>query len=176
MNADEKAQLLTELEAGRRELTRFLSGVTEDVARRSPGPGRWSVLECMEHVALGEAYMLAQVEGATFSEAPIVNSAREKAIAERGQDRTTRFEAPDVAKPTGRFATLKEAADHFGVSRARTMKFVENCSDDLRARLAHHPVIGVVNSYETLLLMAAHALRHTQQIREILDAVSAPKG
>jgi hypothetical protein len=174
MNSKEKAEMLAGLESGQQAIIGVLSGVTEDVARRSPGNGRWSVLECIEHVALGEAYFLAQLEGATLSEAPLVNSAREKAIVERGADRTTRYEAPDVARPTGRFATLKDATDHFTASRARTLNFVESCSDDLRARLAHHPVIGVVNSHEVLLLMTAHSLRHTHQIREILDAVNPP--
>ncbi len=124
---------------------------------------------------MGEAYMLAQVENATRLEAAVVNSARERAILERGTDRTTRFESPDVAKPAGRFATLREAFDHFDASRTRALKLVENCSEDLRARLAHHPVIGDVNSYETLLLMTVHPLRHTQQIREILEAVKTPQ-
>lgn len=166
--------MLASLETGQQAVIGVLSGVTEDVARRSPGPGRWSVLECMEHLAVAEAYLLAQVEGAARSETPVVNLAREKAIVERGRDRTKRIEAPDAAKPTGRFATLKEAADHFGASRARTLKFVESCEGDLRARLAHHPLIGTVNCYENLLIMAAHPLRHTQQIREILDVVNPP--
>jgi hypothetical protein len=172
MNGIEKAEMLASLESGRQALAGVLSGVTEDAARRSPGPGRWSVLECMEHLAVAEAYLLAQAEGATLHEAPVVNTAREKAIRERGADRSKRIEAPDVAKPAGRFATLKAAADHFGASRARTLKFVEGCSDDLRARLCHHPLIGSVNCYENLLIMAAHPLRHTQQIRETLEALN----
>jgi len=171
MNAIEKAEMLANLESGRQALIEAVSGVTEDVALRRPGPGKWSVLECVEHLAVAEAYLLAQVEGATRSEAPVVNAAREKAIVQRGLDRTKRVEAPDAAKPTGRFSTLKDARDHFDATRARTLKFVENCGEDLRARLAHHPLIGTVNCYENLLIMAVHPHRHTKQIQEILETV-----
>jgi hypothetical protein len=38
---------------------------------------------------------------------------------------------------------------------------------DLRRELTSHPLIGVVNCYEILLMMAVHLHRHARQIEEI---------
>ena len=50
MEAREKEKLLADLESGRQALLDILRGVTEDVAERIPAPGRWSILECVEHL------------------------------------------------------------------------------------------------------------------------------
>jgi len=42
-------------------------------------------------------------------------------------------------------------------------------------RTAHHPLIGDVNCYETLLIMAIHPHRHAPQIQEIRDALATAR-
>jgi hypothetical protein len=37
---------------------------------------------------------------------------------------------------------------------------------DLRAKLTMHPIAGIVNCYERLLIMAVHPRRHALQIEE----------
>jgi uncharacterized damage-inducible protein DinB len=169
MHVEDRIEVLAILQSGREVLAEVLSNVSEETARRSPGAGRWSILECMEHVALAEEYLLAQVCNAKRSDIPMVNIAREAAIAERGMNRTRRVEAPDSAKPRNRFATLKEAFDHFQATRSKTIQFVEDCLDDPRSMIAQHPILGTANNYEMLLIMAVHPHRHAGQIREILN-------
>jgi hypothetical protein len=164
----DKQELLTILDAGRDAFLAAVSNVTEDVARLSPGPGRWSVLECAEHVALAEQHMLLQLQNATLSPEPVINTAREAAIKRRAGVRTTRVEAPDAAKPIGRFHSLSKAIEHFLTLRRRTVELVQS-AEDLRALSTTHPVIGPVNGYEMLLMMALHLQRHALQIREIRD-------
>jgi hypothetical protein len=41
-----------QLESARAELIAVVSSLTEAQARARPAPGRWSVLECLEHVKL----------------------------------------------------------------------------------------------------------------------------
>ena len=59
MEPEERAQLLADLERGRNALLEVLDGVTEEVAAKSPGVGRWSVMECVEHLALSEDYLFS---------------------------------------------------------------------------------------------------------------------
>src|SRR5262249_5599985 len=113
METDEKQALLRKLTEGRNVLLKAIDGITEELARRSPAPGKWSVLECMEHVTLAEDYMFAQVAAAHRSDSPVVNRQREEAIQERGLDRTRRVEAPREARPSGRFVKLEDAPRHF---------------------------------------------------------------
>ena len=168
MRLSDKQDLLTILDEGRDAFISALSNVTDDVARRNPGPGRWSVLECAEHVAVAEEYMLMQLQSATPAE-PVINAAREYAIKKRAGVRTTRVEAPDAAKPIGRFSSITEAIEHFLVWRDRTIQLVQ-AAEDLRAIATTHPVIGPVNGYEMLLMMAMHPRRHALQIAEIRNA------
>ena len=171
MTNEEKAEMLANLVSGREALLQAMQGLTDDHSARRPEPGRWSVLECVEHVAIAEEYLLDQVVSSRPADGPMLNTARENAIRKRGRDRSNRIEAPDVALPRGRFSSLEDARDHFVSTRSRTIEFVEGCREELRRRLARHPLIGQVNCYELLLIMASHPHRHAEQIRETVKAV-----
>jgi len=173
MNEEEKLQLIESLRVGREKLINAVNGVSEQLASTRPETDRWSILECVEHLILAEDYMFGRLKVARSSSGPVINALREKAIREKGHDRTRRVNSPDVAIPSGRYATLEEARQIFLASRQRTIEFVETCTEDLRARLTDHPLIGQVNCYETLLIMAAHPFRHSEQISEVRKALSA---
>jgi hypothetical protein len=104
----------------------------------------------------------------------VVNHQREAGILARGADRIHPGVSPEVVRPAGRLTTLADATRHFLQSRAGTVRFVENCAEDLRARLTTHPLLGPVNGYETPLLMAVHPHRHAGQIEEIRAALHRP--
>ena len=152
-----------------------LNGVTEDTAARHPAPGRWSILDCVEHVIFAEDYLLAQIMTATHLDAPLRNEKRETAIPARGLDRSRVIECPDLAKPSGRFPTIRDALQQFLASRMSTMSFVESCTADLRSQSIPHPLFGDVSCYEALLMIAVHSLRHTKQIEECREALLLPR-
>ena len=141
---------------------------------KSPGPGRWSALECAEHVAVSEDFLFSQLIEARPAGVPLVNHQREAGILARDADRTHPGVSPEVVRPIGRFPTLADALRHFLQSRDQTVRFVESCAEDLRSRLTTHPLLGPMNGYETLLLMAVHPHRHAKQIDEIGAAVRLP--
>ena len=173
MEALEKEAVRAHLEKGRKALLDALSGVTEDVAARKPAPGKWSVLECVEHVAIAEEYLFSQIS-ASWPADGAANRDREALILSRGADRTRPRQSPEALRPAGRFPTLHEAVQHFLAAREGTIRFIENCGDDLRSSLTSHPVIGTVSCYENLLQMAMHPERHAKQIEEIKTALRSP--
>jgi len=173
MDAREKQELLESLESGREALLAELAGLTEEQAARAPAPGRWSARECVEHLFLVEDYLFRQISASQPSDTPVGSRMRENNILKRGADRGRRIEAPEVARPTGRFPTLAAALDAFVRSRVQTIHYVHALKEDPRTRTAHHPLIGPVNCYENLLIIAIHPHRHVQQIREIREAISA---
>ncbi len=175
MDAHDKQQLLNSLESGRAALIAALDGVAEDEAKLVPEPGRWSVLECVEHLFLVENNLLERVIASQPSETPVGSRALEERIRQRGADRSNRLEAPDQARPTGRFPTLAQALAAFLGKREQTIAYVRSTNDDLRSRATTHPLIGVVNSYENLLIMAIHPHRHSAQIQEIRAVVAAAR-
>jgi hypothetical protein len=175
MDAREKLEILESLESGRAALIAELDGLNEDLAARAPVPGRWSARECVEHLCLVEDYLFAQIAASQPSETPVGSRMRENSILKRGADRTRTLEAPEVVRPTGRFATLAEAVRAFVTSRDRTIRYVRASNEDMRARTAHHPLLGPVNCQEILSIMAIHPHRHAGQIREIRKTVSAAR-
>ena len=80
--------------------------------------------------------------------------------------RAKKFQAPEFAHPTGRYATLSEAVQRFVAARERMVRWVEDCDFDLRRRSVVHPAFGVISGYEMILIGAAHAARHARQIVE----------
>jgi len=167
MEIQEKTEIIHSLQSGLDAIVLSIQGITEESAMRKPGGEKWSILECMEHIAIAEVHMFGQIALASKADAPVINKGREALIRKRGADRSRKIEAPDVAKPNGRFQTLEDATRHFCDARRRTLDFVENCNTDLRAMLTTHPVAGQVNCHEMLLIMSAHPFRHAEQIAEI---------
>jgi hypothetical protein len=149
-----------------------LSGVTESLAVLHPASERWSILQCVEHVNLAERYLFSLIETSTITDTPLNDEQREMRIATRGADRSIRRESPAYALPRGSFSTLQEALQGFLASRERTIRFVNTNEENLRSKIAVHPIIGTVNCYEVLLLMAVHPARHAKQIDEIKAATA----
>jgi len=95
MDKHEKEKLVADLESGRQTLMDVLKGITEDLAARTP-PGRWSILECVEHLAVSEDYLFSQIAVSHSSSVPVVNEKREALIVARGLDRTKPVSSPEV--------------------------------------------------------------------------------
>ena len=164
----EKAKLLEALRTGGEA---FLCSVAEVACRVRPAENRWSVLECAEHIAVAEEVMLGLVTGERKARDPDAPK-RDERILRSGTDRSTKFDASDQSQPRGRFSTVGEAVAHFQAVRERTLHLVEQTREDLRATEVKHPhrAVGVISTYECLLLMGSHVQRHALQIEEIKNS------
>jgi hypothetical protein len=170
----DKATLLETLRKGEEAFLHSVAGVSETTCRLRPAEDRWSVLECAEHVAVAEEVMLGLVTGkrqTRNAEEP----KRDSRILRSGTDRSMRFDASNQSRPRGRFSTLAEAVAHFQAVRERTLRLVRETSEDLRGTEVTHPhhVVGVISTYECLLLMGSHAQRHALQIEEVMEEIKS---
>jgi hypothetical protein len=167
MEPNERHEILALLEQSRAALLAAVDGVTDERASRVPGPGRWSILGCVEHVAILENYLFSQIGKATPSPTPATNPVREAKMLAFGADRSRRIESPPEGYPTGALPTLPSALEHLHESRNHTMEFVRSNQEDLRSRVTWHPILKQANCHEMLLSMGLHVLRHVKQIEEI---------
>jgi uncharacterized damage-inducible protein DinB len=167
MDPNQRRQILTLLEEGRAAVPASVAGISDETAARIPAPGRWSILGCVEHIAISEDYLFEQIGRAVPSSTPAINPQREAKMLARGTDRTRRIESPPEGHPSGTFPSLAAAVVHFIESRDRTIEFVQRTQDDLRTQMTWHPILGAANNYEMLISMGVHALRHVGQIEEI---------
>ena len=168
MPESDKAEILCRLNEGEAALLHVLDGISETDAARRPGEGRWSVVECVEHMTASEAALLERLREAQPAAESQEDLAREAKFAGLALDRQRRIEAPEEVRPRGDCAGLGAALERFRAVRAETLRFVEEFKGELRSSLAVHPLIRrPVNCYEMLLLMALHPQRHAEQIAEI---------
>ena len=164
----DKAALLTLLRESRERFLRSFAGVSEEQSRQKPATDCWCVLETVEHLTAAETIQLKLI---STQRRPRTADApnREQDFIRMVPDRGHKMQAPEPARPCGRFATLAEATQQFQATRASVIQFVEQTTEDFRAtEVKHpHPAAGIVSTFEMLVIMAMHAERHARQVEEI---------
>jgi hypothetical protein len=166
MSDADRQEILRLLQDGADALAKALEGIEESTAARRPRPESWSVVECVEHLALTETALLSRLRDATPSDSSQEDRAREAKFQDLAMNRARRIEAPEPVIPKGSTG-LAQAVEGFHAARRETVRFVDQFPGDLRSWLTVHPLITrPVNCYEMLLLMAMHPRRHALQIAE----------
>lgn len=134
------------------------------------GPDRWSIAEVAEHIAISETTIRELVTAKMLKEPAIArdpNTLSDEKLLAGLLDRTSRFQAPEMLKPTNRWATRDALTKEFLVAREKTTTYVSTTTDDLHGHGGPHPVFKVLDGYQWLLLLSGHSARHTAQIEEV---------
>jgi DinB superfamily len=146
-------------------------GLSEAQLNFKAAPEKWSVKECMFHIAGAEKLLWTMFEGAMKAPANPEKRSEIKVTDEQFvkmvEDRTTKAQAPEPIQPknTG-YATLDAAIEDFKMNRAAHIKYLKNSTEDLRNHVVQMP-FGYIDCYQLYLMIAAHSNRHTQQINEV---------
>jgi len=179
MTDAERAYLVEQLELSKKNMLASISGLTEAQWRYKPAPTVWSVAECAEHLVLAEDFMFKSEQDLLKTPAvprlATANSQVDHAFVAGVLDRSHKVTAPEPITPAGgKFATPAEAAREFTMRRNKTIEYAKTTQDDLRVHAAPGP-LGQMDAYQFMLLIAAHAGRHTLQIREVEANAGYPK-
>jgi hypothetical protein len=161
--------LIATLTSSLETLRESLAGITEEDARKCPAPGQWSAIDCVEHLTIAEQATLARLKTAEPLAEPVYLPEREAGMKAGVLSRDTRVQGPPAVMPTGRFASLSEALEAFAAARGQTIEYVQTVP--MRSLQVTHPFFGPISAYELAALAAAHAVRHSLQIREIRQHV-----
>lgn len=168
------SDLINQLQETRDTFLAGVSGISNAQGKFKPAPDRWSIEECAEHIALVENGLLARLTQEATPSEHVVRPERQAELHKLGRDRSGKRQAPERARPTGRFGSLSKALEEFAANREKTLAYLRGCTDDLHARTVVHP-IGAMTSHELVILMSAHTLRHLEQIREVQSAPGYPR-
>jgi hypothetical protein len=180
LTPEERAAALKSLQATRDAFLQSIAGLSEKQWRFKPAPDRWSVAEVSEHIAVSESTIFGFVQ-TKFMASPADPSKRaevagkDEIILTKVPDRSHKVQAPEILKPTNRWATEAEVIKAFEDSREATMDYVRTTNDDLRDHFGPHPVLGPLDAYQWILLISAHSERHTKQIEEVKADPNFPK-
>lgn len=169
-------KLLQETETG---IFTTVKDLSETQLNFKPAADKWSVAECIKHIAAAEKELWAMAEPALsqpanpekradikFSDDELIN-----AVEDRTQKSKT-FAALEPANSP--YKTILEALAAFKAGREKLITLVKESKADLRNHVLVFPV-GTYDSYQFILLIAAHSNRHTQQIDEVKANPDFPK-
>jgi hypothetical protein len=176
----EREHAVAELESSRTVFLEATHGLSEAQWNFKPGPDRWSIAECSEHIGVTEAFILNLIteqalKGPAEPEKLSQVQGKDAAIMVMGVDRSSKFKAPEVIQPTRRWTTSGEITKNILQNRARTIEFVNTTQEDLRDHFMDHPVFKTLDTYQWILLTSAHMRRHTAQILEVKADPNFPK-
>ena len=177
ISAVERERALAQLKDTRNGLQEAVKGLSEAQWNYKAGPDKWSIAEVAEHLALTEELITKGIFP-QLANAPAPGDTHDASkvdakIAAVMPDRSTKYQAPDMLHPTGRW-TPSVSVEHFLAARAETVKFL-NTTHDLRGHVVSHPAFGPLDGYEWVLAVAGHTARHTQQILEVKADAGYPK-
>lgn len=153
--------------------------LSEAQLKFKPAANKWSIEECIKHIAAAEQNLWTMVTqaltkpanpeqraGIKFTDEQLV-----KAVEDRSHKSKT-FAALEPANSP--YQTMAEALTSFKDNRQKLIAFIKNTSQDLRNHVSVLP-IGTFDAYQFIMLISAHSNRHTQQIEEVKADVNFPK-
>ncbi len=173
----DKDKALQYLESTKKDVLDATTGLSPAQWNFKPAPDRWSIAECMEHIAAAEDFIRGNIVDGVMKAPPAPGrdvAAIDAAILENVPARKTKVQAPEPIKPTNRFGSPEGSVKHFLESRAATEEFLKT-TPGLRDHAADSPTGAKWDAYEFILLIAAHSERHTNQIKEVKADPNYPK-
>jgi DinB superfamily len=183
LSPGDKDKALQLLESTKKDVLDATRSLSEAQWNFKSASDRWSVAECMEHIAAAEDFIRGLIiEKIMVAPAPPAGPDRDVVKIDAGiianvPDRTNKVQAPEPLKPTNRFGSPQGSIGHFVETRAKTEDFLKT-TPGLRDHAIDSPgdgKYGKWDAYEFVLLITAHSERHTNQIKEVKADPNFPK-
>jgi len=170
------AKLLKDTEKG---VIKEVKGLSEAQLKFKPGPDRWSVEECVKHIAMSEQVLWQMLEGSLKEPAAPAKRSEIKVtdeeLVQRIEDRSKKVKTNEKLQPENTpYKSMEEALDAFKTDREKLITYVKSTEEDLRNHFATLP-FGPIDTYQMILFIGAHSNRHTQQIKEVKADAGFPK-
>jgi len=140
---------------------------------------KWSVKECVYHIAISEKNLWAMLEK-SMKEAATPEKKKDLKVTDEQvikmiESRENKVKTFPVLEPqnTG-YKSLEEAINDFKTSRTAHIKYIKATSEDLRNHFVQMP-FGLLDCYQLCLMISSHTNRHTQQLNEVKADAGFPK-
>lgn len=179
LSNEDRAKAIAELEASRRELLAAVKGLSPAQWRFKPAPERWSISECVEHIALAEDSYFQLITQRLMKAPPAAPDklaevqGKDQYVLNTMPDRSSKRQTSPALEPKGK--TPEESLEQFRKSRDRFISYVRTTQDPLRFRAQAHRAVGLIDGYQWILLAAGHVRRHIEQIEEVKREKGFPR-
>ena len=156
-----------------------IKGLSDAQLDFKAAPEKWSIRQCIEHITLSESFLDQLLQGTLNAPAnPEKRSEikiKDKDIVTFLTDRSKKAQAPEPIQPKGNFKNTEEMIQQFNAARDKHIEYMKTTQDDMRNHCTSHPAFGMLDSYQWMLLVAAHSKRHTLQIEEVKASPGFPQ-
>jgi uncharacterized damage-inducible protein DinB len=174
----ERKYLLDFMAQTKERLLKNVKDLTATQLNFKPDSTRWSVAECVEHLALTENSNANRLAEGLKTKADPSNRTKvtmtDEAVLKRYRDRSDKRKTTEALEPNNRLGSFKEAMDAFVTKRDANIEFVKTTQEDLRNRTTSYS-FATIDLYQCLLLLTAHSERHIVQLEEVMAHPNFPK-
>jgi uncharacterized damage-inducible protein DinB len=161
-----------------RDLEKAIKGLSDSQINFKNKEQGWTIAECLQHLAVVEGGVLGMVKGSMGLETqPILpgqNVYTNEGLIEAAIKRSEKLSTPEMLQ-TSKYSKWENSFASFNNDREEIKKWIEATQDDLHAHVLPHPVYGMLDTYQWILLLAAHSQRHISQIEEVQVDPGFPK-
>ncbi|GAB3543036.1 DinB family protein [Spirosoma fluminis] len=175
----ERTYAIDALRTTQAHLHQSLENLSPAQLAHKPSADRWSITECVEHIALVEKgianALLASMNLPEDPDRRATIRVSDVDVIKAVRSRKVTLSAPTPFVPTGRFATTDAALQAFDEQRNTIITYVQHVQDNLRLRYFEHPALGTLDAYQAVLVMASHAERHRKQVEELKAGADFPQ-
>lgn len=175
----ERKTAVSLLKETRADVLNTIKGLSETQLNFKASPEKWSVKECMYHIAISEKNLWAMMEGAMKSQANPEKRAEikitDEQLIEMMEDRSSKVKTVESFEPKSTpYQYLDDAVNAFKVMRADHIKYMKSTTEDMRNHVVQMP-FGWLDCYQLCLMIASHSNRHMQQMKEVIADTDFPK-
>jgi len=161
------------------DVAKSVKGLSETQLNFKAAPDKWSVKECVYHIAISEKNIWGMLEATMKAPANPEKRSEIKMTDEQliktMEDRSFKVKTSEQFEPKNTpYKSLDEALSDFKNTRSDHIKYTKSTTEDLRNHVAQTPM-GWIDCYQIILFMSAHSNRHTQQINEVKAEANFPK-
>jgi len=160
-------------------LVKSVEGLSETQLNFKPGKDRWSVAQCVEHIALTAPELFGYLKKAL--DAPETPSRKgevkmtDEDIIKAMTNREHKAKASGNMLPAQSHIDVKARLEQLKKQNDEILAYLGGFSDEsLRNRVTDAP-FGAVDTYQFALFIPGHTARHTLQIEEVKSDPAFPK-
>ena len=161
------------------ELQDAIKGLSAAQLTYKVSADKWSVQECVYHVAISEKTLWAMLE-ASMKAGPTPEKKKDlkftdEQVIKMLEDRTNKKKTSSTLEPQNTsYKSLNEAMNDFKTTRAAHIKYIKATSEDLRNHFVQMS-FGMIDCYQLCLMISSHTDRHVQQLNEVKAEAGFPK-
>jgi hypothetical protein len=179
ISKEEMKSVISFMKDTKADAIKSVKGLSDAQLNYKASPEKWSVKECMYHIAISEKNLWGMLEANLKSPANPEKRSEIKVTDDQFikmlEDRSNKVKTSETFEPKNTpYQSLEEAVESFKTSRADHVKYLKSTTEDLRNHVLQMP-FGWIDCYQLCLMVAAHSNRHTQQINEVKADSGFPK-